>query len=127
MAERKNGSVNLITSYDLLSKKTWSTLSCGDEVNIRCEQILTTEWSLRSKYDVFRTSNTEWLVLQTGQSVSQKNRVVPLFKRTREVSVNENSTFFCSCNMFERFGIPCRHIFAVFNTFPMYDLSLIHI
>jgi len=121
MAERKNGSVNLSTSYDLLSKKTWITLSCGDEVNIRCEQILTTEWSLRSKYDVFRTSNTEWVVLQTGQSVSQKNRVIPLFKRTREVSVNENSTFFCSCNMFERFGIPCRHIFAVFNTFPMYD------
>jgi len=43
VAKRKNGSVNLSTSYDLLSKKTWISLSCGDEVNIRCEQILTTE------------------------------------------------------------------------------------
>jgi len=80
-SDRKNGSFNLSTSYDLLSRKTWISLSCGGEVNICCEQILTTEWLLCSKYDVFKTSDTEWVVLQTGQSVSQKNYVIPLFKR----------------------------------------------
>ena len=44
----------------------------------------------------------------------------------------KNSVFYCSCNMFQRFGIPCRHILHVLDTFPKYkepsinDVSVIY-
>jgi hypothetical protein len=34
---------------------------------------------------------------------------IPLFSRTRTVSVERNRTMFCSCYNFERVGIPCSH------------------
>ncbi len=34
---------------------------------------------------------------------------IPLFTRTRAVSVDHDGTMYCSCHMFERVGIPCTH------------------
>ena len=54
-----------------------------------------------------------------------------LFKRVRTITVKQ-SVMYCSCHMFERFGIPCRHMFAVLDTMPKYkqpsinDVSVIY-
>jgi hypothetical protein len=34
---------------------------------------------------------------------------IPLFTRTRTVSVNRDWTMYCSCHTFECVGIPCTH------------------
>jgi hypothetical protein len=34
---------------------------------------------------------------------------IPLFSRTRTVSVEHNGTMLCSCHNFERVGLPCTH------------------
>jgi hypothetical protein len=34
---------------------------------------------------------------------------IPLFTRTRTVSVDRDGTTYCSCHTFERVGIPCTH------------------
>ena len=34
---------------------------------------------------------------------------IPLFSRTRTVSVEHDGTMLCSCHMFERVGLPCTH------------------
>ena len=142
MGERNCGKKMKEQTKELISKKTWSTLSCADEVNHRCEQILSKEWSTRSSYRSCRIAFNQWLVTYNPNisnhnefeytSSVHSNYIYPRFKRIRKVSVNNNNTFSCSCMMFERFGIPCRHIFHVLSSFPNYkeprphDVSVIY-
>ena len=131
IAERNSGKHHKANTYDVLSKKTWVSLSCADEVNLRCEQILTNQWSRRKSYISFRTGIQEWLVFHNDETQTTNNgekavdlerlkSIYPIFRRVRKVSVSKNTNFVCSCSMFERFGIPCRHTLSVLDSFPSY-------
>ena len=131
-AERKCGSVKKNKTKDILANKTWNTLSCGDKLNLRGEQLLCTEWIMSKSYSCHRTSSNEWYVIYDSYKQDQEFKTIyPLFHRRRKVIVKKKY-FFCSCKKFERFGIPCRHILSVFRSFPLYtepnykDISVIY-
>ena len=136
IAERNSGNSFRNKTSDVLCKKTWINLSCGDDLNLRGEQLLTDEWNKRTMYVSFRSSPTHWLVKyndnnDTNKKSNHYKTIYPLFKRIRKVTVNK-SVFYCSCLLFERFGIPCRHIFSILDSFPKYkepsinDVSVIY-
>ena len=131
-AERKCGSVKKNKTKDILANKTWNTLSCGDKLNLRGEQLLCTEWIMSKSYSCHRTSSNEWYAVYDNYKQDQEFKTIyPLFHRRRKVIVKKKY-FFCSCKKFERFGIPCRHILSVFRSFPLYtepnykDISVIY-
>jgi len=53
--------------------------------------------------------------------VTAKESILPKFRRVRKVEVDDTSTFRCSCNFFERFGIPCCHMLSILSKFPNYE------
>ena len=125
IAERSCGTSFKDKTTEVLSKKTWISLSCGDELNLRGEQLLTSEWNKRNMYVSCRSTSTQWLVTYNNELDIRKQNgyktIYPLFKRIRTVTV-KNSVLYCSCHMFERFGIPCRHMLCVLDTFPKYNM-----
>ena len=134
VAERKCGQIRKNKTDDVLKKKTWISLPCGDKLNLRGEQLLTSQWKLRGSYKNHRVASNKWLVTFDDKDNHTNNNLktlYPLFKRVREVTCN-CKYFFCTCKYFERFGIPCRHILCVFASFPKYkypthnDVSVIY-
>ena len=62
IAERSCGTSFKDKTTEVLSKKTWISLSCGDELNLRGEQLLTSEWNKRNMYVSCRSTSTQCLV-----------------------------------------------------------------
>ena len=134
VGERKCGTVHKQKTRDVLTTKTWVNLRCSNKLNLRGEQLMCNEWDLRNNYNSIHCSPTQWLIRyapSTNNNVKTYRTVYPLFNRIRTVSI-ETNYFVCSCKYFERFGIPCRHIFHVFATFTdykepsHYDISVIY-
>ena len=126
-AERKCGDYVKASTKDVLSSKTWNKLPCGNDLNLRGEQLLTNEWKLRHNYNSCRISESEWLVVYKDcktKPSSEYKTIFPLFKRVRKVQFIDK-VFKCSCKYFERFGIPCRHQIHVLDTFDGYTLPQI--
>ena len=135
VAERSCGASFKDKTTDVLSKKTWISIPCGDDLNLRGEQLLTTEWSKRKMYLKCRSSDHQWLVTYNDKLDQPKQKeytsIYPLFRRIRTITITK-SVIKCSCKLFERFGIPCRHMFAVLDSLPKYkqpsinDVSVIY-
>lgn len=67
IAERSCGTSFKDKTTEVLSKKTWISLSCGDELNLRGEQLLTSEWNKRNMYVSCRSTSTQWLVTYNNE------------------------------------------------------------
>ena len=118
-AERRCGEYEKSSTKEVLNTKTWVSLQCGNELNLRGEQLLTAQWKSKDQYDTVRINTTTWLVKYIEPLEVEYKTIYPLFKRIRQV-VFEKHVFKCSCQYFERFGIPCCHIYAVMSTLNGY-------
>jgi len=109
-------------------RKTWISLSIGDELNLRGEQIITSQWNRRLFYNNVRISSHKWLVAMDPSmehSDTDVKSIQPIFKCIRKITIKKSILYF-SFHMFERFGIPCRHKFNVLGSFPNYIEPSIH-
>jgi hypothetical protein len=88
---------------------------------------VTMQYSLARKCRVRRESNSTFLVLFSPNErnlQTAEEAVIPRYTRVREVRIvfleDGSPTRFlkCSCCTFERFGYPCRHIYAVLQREP---------
>ena len=86
-------------------------------------------------YDTVQVSPTSWLVVRTEvktmknfphlrpEGVPESFKGPPQFKETHTVNLLLNDVLVCSCGLKDRYGIPCRHLFALE---PEYDIGNIH-
>lgn len=103
--------------------KLWSDLPTAGHLVTRAEALLHNEWDERHNYDLERHSSSLFMVRRKENTEEKRrNAVVPRFRRVREVQIVERDIFgrkcdclVCSCCLFERVGIPCRHIQCVLN------------
>jgi hypothetical protein len=96
----------------------WSKTLTSPVVTRHAEGILQQQYTLGMKpwFNCVRTDSTTWLV-RGGIEKAFKGTPIPKFIRTRTVS--QVGTFLlCSCGFFERFGLPCRHLFVVLQRGP---------
>ena len=86
IAERKCGLSYKKSANDVISRKTWISLPCTDELNLRGEQLLTPQWNLRNHYSNCRITKSEWLVTYDNQKKKDNYKTLhPLFKRITKV------------------------------------------
>ena len=142
-ADVKASSIEDTMSTLARSHPTWTaTPTCAHILPI-AESLLHQEEMLSKKYLV-RTSGDSWKVVFNytdfpnessraidGDNPAKWKKLVPKFRHVRSVT-KEESYFKCSCGHFQRFGIPCRHLFAVagatnnaFCGFTHHDLSVV--
>jgi hypothetical protein len=96
----------------------WSKTLTSPVVTRHAEGILQQQYTLGMKpwFNCVRTDSTTWLV-RGGIEKALEGTPIPKFIRTRMVS--QVGTFLlCSCGFFERFGLPCRHLFVVLQRGP---------
>jgi len=78
-------------TYDVLTKKTWISLSTGDELNLRGEQIIASQWNRRSFYNNVRISSNKCVVLAMGPSMEHIDIYVKsiqsVFKRICKITI----------------------------------------
>jgi hypothetical protein len=91
----------------------WLNTLTSSSVMRYAEGILQQQYTLALKpwFNCVWTDNTKWLV-RGGIEKGLRGTPVPKFVRTYTVS--QVGTFLlCSCGFFQRFGLPCRHLFVV--------------
>ena len=103
---------------DATSKPLWSKTLTGPVVTAYAEGILQLQYSLAKKswLNCVQTEPNTWLG-KGGILKAPWGTPVPKFVRTRTVS-RVGTYLICSCGFFERFGLPCRHLFAVIQRGP---------
>ena len=98
--------------------KKWSSLPTSQFTVTVAEGIIQAMMSRRCEYSaklvsrkestsVFQVSYNNHVEIDTDGM--QKVTVIPRFLRIRTVTVDEDDTMFCTCNHFERLGLPCVH------------------
>lgn len=72
---------------------------------------LTEEWQSGQNYASLRTSGDTWSVLfAVREDAHSKAKVIPVFRRMRQVIWNLDHTLSCDCGYTNRWGMPCRHM-----------------
>ena len=100
------------TSYVERTAPTYSRASAGLRVTAyalqvahgQCGQDLHTYWILRSALTSYIILRREYL--PTTSKVSR-------FSLPRLVNITRDRQLTCSCEFYERHGIPCRHMYAI--------------
>ncbi len=96
----------------------WSNNLTCPVVTRYAEGVLQQQYTLAMKpwFNCVQTDSTTWLV-QGGVEKGLQGTPVPKYIRTRTVS-QVGSFLLCSCGFFQRFGLPCRHLFVVLKRGP---------
>jgi hypothetical protein len=84
--------------------------------------ITTTE---KKNYSILQIDERKWLVLRNGSNEIPGERatfVPPAFKVANIISL-EQSILVCSCGYKHRYGIPCRHLFAIESEYDLANFS----
>jgi len=95
--------------------KVFSSLKCTDKLTPIAAEILERAWMGRVHIKVIRVAPHLFLAIYTNQEVIKrlaKTSITPKFMRVYRI-IHEHNYLLCSCNKFERKGIPCSHQYAV--------------
>ena len=86
--------------------------------------LLTVQFNLHSNYENIKIDTGTWYVrMETNSDKGRQSSlysVHPIYSRVRTVTVIDGFVK-CSCKLFERTGLICRHMFNVLSTFHRYD------
>jgi len=106
--------------------KKWSTLPTSKYTVTVAEGIMQDMMSRCDQYRAKLVSRTECIatfqvsytqVVNMHESRESSNySLIPRFVRIRTVTVHQDGTMFCTCNHFERLGLPCVHQASVATT-----------
>ena len=101
-----------------------SLKNLNNKIISRGLSLLTEEFNLHGNYENVRVEDATWYVcmncnMDNGRKSSFYS-VHPIYSRVRTVTVTKGFMK-CSCKLFERTGLICRHMFNVMSTFREYD------
>ena len=103
------------------STPLWLPLKCAQDLVERGYQLLFEQWKSSTRYMNCKISSNTWLVKRLPlEQVSHTCKLIPSFINTNTVHV-QNDVMYCSCCLYERFGLPCRHMLHVLRSFPDYS------
>ena len=100
---------------NVISEPLWSFTSLGGKITNYALGILRMQSQSSKEYLCLQVSDSIWKVKK--ESNSHVRPVHPTFIRTRSVCAKNCGTrgsfLICDCGLWQRFGIPCRHIIHV--------------
>lgn len=120
----KSAQISMELTQKEHSRKLWSNLPTANYLCDVGEALVGEEWKMRFQYESVGPSEDAnedyWLVLldevataETGVRGTGEG-VVPRFRRVRRVTrCRQVGTLTCSCGLFQRVGIPCRHVMNI--------------
>ena len=97
-------------------------MRCAEKLISHGVGLLEHQWEMEQHYECVKVEVRKWLVLS---KVLYTPSLIPRFIRTHVVSASDG-ILYCSCNYFERHGIPCRHQFCVLKSIPRYIEPIHH-
>ena len=92
--------------------KPWNELKCSKYLIDRCLGILIQEYEHSTNYEISRQTETVFMVQLIEGSRKVTTSIVPIFRHRRTVII-EQGVLKCDCNLFDRIGIPCRHMWSI--------------
>ena len=97
----------------------WSNSPTSTKLTDLGESLLMRQWEQRNEYHCCHHVEHSWFIQR--KHYSEPSSIVPLFHRVREVKIVQRYLV-CSCQLFARIGVPCRHILALLcNLQPQYQ------
>ena len=119
MAERSVAWFNLKSAEEAHQRKFWTNSPTSDALVTLGESLVLQEWSAREDYVSIRIESRKWLVIREQHLDDDYRKKIqspiPKFVHVRIISASENGILNCSCCMFERVGIVCRHCMHVMS------------
>jgi hypothetical protein len=109
----------VLASKEVSKTRLWSNLPCAEKVTNMGVGLAEHEWKEADMYACECCAIDKFLVARQPDDASGRIRSpIPRFARVRVVCISEvkgRKILKCSCKHFERVGIPCRHILAVYK------------
>lgn len=123
----KAAQIHMQITHKENSRKLWSNLPTANYLCDMGEALVGEEWKLRRLYDSVGPFQDGWedywlVMLADEDEVARAETevlcpgegIVPRFRRVRRVTrCRQLGTVSCSCGLFQRVGIPCRHVMHV--------------
>jgi hypothetical protein len=81
------------------------------------------QYKERNNYSWVRMSDKRWFVMRNTFNTEQDD-YIPRFARVREVNLTKECYMHCDCGYHWRYGIPCRHVLSIDDTFVRNDFAV---
>ena len=81
------------------------------------------QYKERHNYSWVRMSSKRWFVMRNSFNTEQDD-YIPRFARLREVNLTKECYMHCDCGFHWRYGIPCRHVLSIDETFLRNDFAV---
>ena len=92
----------------------WSKSSVTNIVTQHVEGLIKKEIELIESYDLVRVNKDRWWSTYNGdRNLEPIENEIPKFRRIRVITLEEDGTLHCTCNLQNRFLFPCRHILKI--------------
>ena len=101
------------TRQQLNEYKSWNELLCCEHLVNRGASLLVQEKQAAVNYDVIRTSKTRFYIRYKRENRSISDSPIPQWENIRVIDLFPKHME-CSCCMYERDGLLCRHMFVLF-------------
>lgn len=106
----RNDERGLVSASEIISTPTWCITSTSRDIISIAEGLLHAEYMSTNNYCYMATTRYKYRVLYVGPRAEMRER--PFFVRIRDV-VYVNGVMTCSCCLWNRLQICCRHIMVV--------------
>ena len=101
---------------EYVSTEVWSTLPSTKLLCKRAQGLIESEWPLRKNYAVRRTPGKKksWdVVYHPSLERTTCKTPIPIYRRTRTVTMGKDRRLSCPCGSMNQIGLPCVHMNAV--------------
>lgn len=104
-----------------MKENTWSPLPFAKGLSERGFNLVKLEYDSIHKYESIRVGKFKWLVTMKREFLKERlKQIHPVFDKLRTIEF-KSGVFKCSCCHFEEWGVPCRHILHLLDSFPGYQ------
>ena len=136
-----NHTKSLKVARQISTTPTWTTSETSMELTAYAEGLLHTQYMRGLNYVSVRMDETTWLVRYKGEmddetqcdvneekEPSKKKTVphspIPKFQHLHIIKLVHSKYLTCSCNFFERHGLPCSHLLCIIGKPSLSSCSL---
>jgi MULE transposase domain/SWIM zinc finger len=114
-ASEKANNVCSELQYHNEQKELYTDLPTANTLTRFGNGLLLEQWKQREHYKICGPVDNTWQCMRIANATDHLSALVPRFTRVRKVSLRE-ARLYCTCEWFERVGIPCRHVLCVLST-----------
>ena len=101
------------TTKELQEFKSWNQIPCSKHLNLRVASLLLQEKQSIGKYESYRIDDTFYLRYRREERNIRDSPILQ-WRNVRVLRIIDEYIT-CSCCMFPRAGLVCRHIFVLFD------------